>query len=286
MSNNIRWGRVTVLVALAVVAVAAVGLIGVSLHSIPSAHFTPEIALTVLLVASIVAFLAILIIAVAIFAALGLSDHAQAFGLPEGSVRAVIALSLLIIFSIVAIYLYGRLRDRPTFAINSITQEQVNALPSDRIVAKVPDSVDAKLYNVTLMTNSGVSDDFAKQMLATISTLVVAVAGFYFGARTSSASKRDTTKATLSILSPTSPAKLQTDSATGKPLPMSIIVETKPLGLAVEARLDGRVDSSISQTAYNEFKYEPQNLLKNDIAISIALAAQSDVRQVLTVKGS
>ena len=39
----------------------------------------------------------------------GLSDKSQALALPEGSIRAVIALSLVIIFAILTVFLYGTL---------------------------------------------------------------------------------------------------------------------------------------------------------------------------------
>jgi hypothetical protein len=41
-----------------------------------------------------------------VFAALGLSNRELAMGLPDGSIRAVIALSLIVLFSILSIFLY------------------------------------------------------------------------------------------------------------------------------------------------------------------------------------
>jgi amino acid transporter len=43
------------------------------------------------------------------FGHFGLSDKSQALALPEGSIRAVIALSLVIIFAILTVFLYGTL---------------------------------------------------------------------------------------------------------------------------------------------------------------------------------
>ena len=42
-----------------------------------------------------------------VFSALNLSNQNEALGLPSGTVRAVIALMLLVIFAIVAIFLYS-----------------------------------------------------------------------------------------------------------------------------------------------------------------------------------
>lgn len=76
-----------------------------------------------------------------------LTDETQALGLPEGSVRAVIALSLIVIFAIFAIYLHQSL------------------------LSAEPDSP---------------ANDFAKQVFTFISTLVTSVSSYYFAARAAS----------------------------------------------------------------------------------------------------
>ena len=53
------------------------------------------------------ALLATLALVAVTFSVAGLSDPSQALGLPEGSVRAAIALSLIVIFSITAIFFYS-----------------------------------------------------------------------------------------------------------------------------------------------------------------------------------
>jgi len=52
------------------------------------------------------AFSALTAIAFVVF---GLDDNSQALGLREGSVRAVVALSLVPLFTILSVYLYGSL---------------------------------------------------------------------------------------------------------------------------------------------------------------------------------
>jgi hypothetical protein len=79
------------------------------------------------------------------FALLGLADPQQALGLPEGSIRAMIALFLIMIFVTFGLYLFR--------AIASGTATNQDAV------------------------------DVAKQLITTVGTLVVAVAGFYFGSR-------------------------------------------------------------------------------------------------------
>ena len=71
-----------------------------------------ELLLPLLAIAGIVCLLLTLILAAIVFAKVGLADKTQALALPEGSVRAVIALGLLVIFAIVSVYLYGSLAEQ------------------------------------------------------------------------------------------------------------------------------------------------------------------------------
>src|SRR5262252_21344 len=71
----------------------------------------PTIKLPVLIIVGIMALFATLALVAVTFSVAGLSDSSQALGLPEGSVRAAIALSLIVIFAITSIYLYGSLKD-------------------------------------------------------------------------------------------------------------------------------------------------------------------------------
>ena len=147
--------------------------------------WVPEIALTILLITGVSALILILALVVAMFAALNLSDSTQALGLPEGSIRAVIALSLILIFVITAVFLYGQLRDVGTATSTGLTQVQLDAIPQDEIVSIQAKDVNGEtFFDVERkVTTNDVSEDFAKQILTTVSTLVVAVAGFYFGSR-------------------------------------------------------------------------------------------------------
>ena len=104
------------------------------------------IKLPVLVVIGVMALFATLALVAVTFSVAGLTNPHQALGLPEGSVRAAIALSLIVIFAITSIYLYSSLKD-----------------------AK-PDS-------------PGI--DFAKQVFAVVGTLMTSVASFYFASRAS-----------------------------------------------------------------------------------------------------
>jgi hypothetical protein len=88
---------------------------------------------------------------------LGLSDKRAALGMPEGSVRAVIALMLILLFSIMAVFLYSSIR---------FTNAQFLAQAAD---------------NAAIASSLAASEDIARQILTTIGTLVVAISAFYFG---------------------------------------------------------------------------------------------------------
>ncbi len=105
-----------------------------------------EVKLPIIAIAGVLLLLGALAVVSVAFSLFELSDKTQALGLPEGSIRAVIALSLIVLFAIFSVYLYSSL------------------------IGQSPSSPNA---------------DFAKQLLVLIGTLVTAVASFYFGSRAS-----------------------------------------------------------------------------------------------------
>jgi hypothetical protein len=191
---------------------------------------------------------------------------------------------LLLVFSILSIYFYGRLKEANIHEIVGMTQEQAASLPADRIVAKSPNADNSDLVDVTVAYTNAASDDFAKQVFATVSTLVVAVSGFYFGARTSSASRKTADPPTLKITGPNSPFTLGMDPATKRPLPLNISAETNPVGLSLEAKIDGSKSAFLKQISHNEFRYEPDQMPGAEISIAVSLSAYPDVRQSILVR--
>jgi hypothetical protein len=159
------------------------------------------------------------------FSAVKLADPTQALGLPEGSVRAVIALSLIVIFVIVVVFLSGNMQ-RQLNQVEHLTLAQTNAIPGEQVANKrseedpvknekaadlkkkadaikpqdSPEAIKARedankavseadtakgLYTVDRYVDpTHGSEDFAKQIITTISTLVVSIAAFYFGSTT------------------------------------------------------------------------------------------------------
>ena len=96
------------------------------------------VRLPVLLILSVMGLLFAITVLLAAFKSFDLADRTKALGLPEGSVRAMIALMLILLFAIAGLYIFGSLGNDP---------------------------------------------DVGKQLVTTLSTLVVAVAAFYFGVK-------------------------------------------------------------------------------------------------------
>ena len=183
VNKKINWTVVTVFLVLALLAIAAAGFVGRALDTIPKDRFLPEIALTMLLLAGLVALMAALSIMTAVLGALGMSDRTHSLGMPAGSVRAVVALSLILIFAITSIFLFRQLSNPPTVQIKGLTQAQLADIPGKEIVSSKPSEVGESLFDVERRLANEASEDFAKQILTLIGTLVTAVAAFYFGAK-------------------------------------------------------------------------------------------------------
>src|SRR5437660_4147553 len=149
MSNSWKSSDRTlqIIILIAVMLVGALlGAAGWALITNPKSGENAAVVLPLLTIGGLLSLLIVLALMSVFFQTLGLSNKEQALALPEGSVRAVIALGLIVLFAILSIYLYASLRVEPKA--------------------------------------SEVGVDFAKQVLTIVGTLVTAVASFYFGANT------------------------------------------------------------------------------------------------------
>lgn len=154
---KVSWWRIVLAGLLFVVAITVVPAAMWLITRIAGSYPRPEESLPALLISGVVALLIALAGLIVLFTAAGLEDRRAALGMPEGSIRAVIALMLILLFSIMAIFLYGTLR----FGSDSTYElARTNAAAADALAA---------------------SEDIARQLLTTVGTLVVAIAAFYFG---------------------------------------------------------------------------------------------------------
>jgi len=138
--TTVGWKVAVVLVAVSsALTLAFVAALGYVLGDKPD-----EIRLPLLVVAAVAGLLSALALMVAVFAVYSLATPNFALGLPDGSVRAIIALLLIVLFSTTTVFLTVRLKD--TRAEQPVV-------------------------------------DFAKQLLTILGTLMTSVASFYFGTK-------------------------------------------------------------------------------------------------------
>ena len=223
--------------------------------------------LPLLTITGVLALLVALALIAAAFSLLDLSNNTEALGLPAGSIRAVLALALVLIFAILTIFFYSDMAAPPKkdlSAISGLTAAQAKALgstvkvvyekpeqgPTDpKVDTKVDTKADSKAEPKTAPTKAQNSstkpaatakeapkaepkneptytvyfreprnpaaEDFAKQVLVLIGTLVTSVTSFYFGSKgvtvTASASKP-------------APETLPAPTATSEPVPPPVPV--------------------------------------------------------------
>ncbi|MFO1337732.1 MAG: hypothetical protein U1F53_05765 [Burkholderiaceae bacterium] len=137
-----------------------------------------------------------------LFQSLGLADKNEALALPPGSVRAAIALSLVVLFATIAIMLFQTLaQDGAPKRLEGLSDEEktlvlkqpgtrvmaVRKLPCTSAAASAPPPAPAApaCYDVEVAaTPSSEAVDLAKQLLTLIGTLMTSVTSFYFAAKT------------------------------------------------------------------------------------------------------
>lgn len=177
-----------------------------------------------------------------LFARLKLHNAKEALGLPSGSVRATIALSLIVLFAIIAIMLHQSVAE--PFEIKGLSEAEKNAVVRDlaqRVIgvrphlcpaaatpaptasapataaspAAAPPAAAASAapcastYDVLVLPPRGQeATDLAKQLLILIGTLMTSVTSYYFAARTSEGSAPPETpkEATTREATPPAPA--------------------------------------------------------------------------------
>jgi hypothetical protein len=152
---------------------------------------TDELQIGFLVVGAIATFMTLLFILAAGFSAMNLTDPKQALGLPEGSIRAMIALILILVFVIFGIYLFHMTGTGTTVYLGTMAKE---TLPASMTIAGRPIKSSPRSdggYDVWLVMD--VDQDakkLATQLISIVGTLVVAVSGFYFGSATSTTAAR------------------------------------------------------------------------------------------------
>lgn len=148
--------------------------------------FAPEASTGILIVLAVAVLAFLLYVLTAGFRILGLHDPAQPLGLPSGSVRAFIALMLIMIFVILSVYSVSVVGEGNYrfLGVMALDESEVLDLAGNDNFAVEPLPEEEGLYEVwTVRPVSEGGDRLAQQLVTTVATLVVAVAGFYFGSK-------------------------------------------------------------------------------------------------------
>lgn len=195
---ELEWKKgPTKLIIWAAVILLVIACLGVA-ATLASGKGPPEFMLPLLIISGVMMLLVTLALTAFVFSGVELTDKTQALGLPEGSVRSVIALSLVLLFAILAVYLYssmssrGRILEAKGLTQEASTQLKQNLLPGQFVFEQqVADNGKTTVSVYYRETANPASDDFAKQLLVMIGTLVTAVSSFYFGSKTAIAAQSD-----------------------------------------------------------------------------------------------
>jgi len=150
--------------------------------------------LPLLAIGGVILLILLLTIVSMVFSLLGLTNKDQAMGLPEGSIRSVIAISLIVLFAILAVFLYDGIKYGTVYEIKNLSDAQrlqfIKDHPAAPNIQSFPNGTatadNQPLYDVTYSSANPASDDFAKQLLVLLGTLMTAVTSFYLGAGTAS----------------------------------------------------------------------------------------------------
>jgi hypothetical protein len=127
---------------------------------------------------------------------LGILDAKQPFGLPEGTVRAMLTFAFIVLVGVFASYLLVQssrnlfapthLFEVPNVAVADATAMQTR-LQQEGVVVLMARAGAAGQETVTVRfyprTDYRLADDVAKQILTMLSTMLAAMIGFYFGSR-------------------------------------------------------------------------------------------------------
>lgn len=164
----------------------AVALIVVSRNEVPA-----MVGLPILAIGAVIVLIILLCTMSVVFASYGLQDKSQALALPEGSIRAVIALMLIVLFAILSIYLFGSLSGGQRTQIGPVDGDMLKQLEQRfgevNLYRITHPAADGKAPTYTVLLREPASQegiDFARQLLVLVGTLVTSIASFYFGSKT------------------------------------------------------------------------------------------------------
>ena len=167
---------------------------------------------------SFIVLLVILIVALSataiVFGGLELTNSSEAFGLPSGSIRTLLAIGIMILFAVFGLASLTGSKQLTKINEVKVDSKQVKkevvryeaaqlvvvvetvgspAVPASGAVAEIP-AVEGKLVLYSKTKEAGAAD-LEKQILTAIITLLTSVVGFYFGSKSAAEGARAVTDA-------------------------------------------------------------------------------------------
>jgi hypothetical protein len=151
-------------------------------------QYPSRISLPMLSIAGIVLLLLCLAAIAYVFNRAGLQDRTQALGLPQGSIQAVIALSLIVLFAILSVFLFTSIGEqvRPLTGLSAAERDRLIGQLASSFAGWQPEGGE-KFTVFVRDPGAEARDDAAKQLIVLIGTLMTSAVSFYFGSRAASA---------------------------------------------------------------------------------------------------
>ena len=157
------------------------------------------VGLPMLAIFGIIILFGTLALVAMLFQSLGLTNRDEALALPQGSIRAAIALSLIVLFAIIATMLFQSMLGS-SYLLQGLNKAQRDAMVDksvERVIDVVPAACAASVppggacaeadqrFDLRMQgakAPEGASD-LAKQLLVLVGTLMTSVTSFYFASR-------------------------------------------------------------------------------------------------------
>lgn len=221
------WDKYGARILTALAALAAVILLWLMFSGLKELVPLGERGLPLIAIGGVVVLVLLLTAVTTMYSILDLTNKDQAMGLPEGSIRAVIALSLIVLFAILSIFLYQNIATGGArLTINEMSAEQrtefIRIHTDAREIQSTPNAGKPDLFDVSYRSSNPASEDFAKQLLVLLGTLMTAITSFYLGAGTVTSAVRAGEKSETSATTFTGVTPTKHSIATGKAIKLEI----------------------------------------------------------------
>lgn len=227
------------------------GLLGYGVWKIKDLkQLDDAVKLPLLVIAGLVSLIALLAVMAIAFKTVHLADQTQALGLPDGTVRAVIALSLILIFAVVTVYLFSDLSDPDNVSSQELAdmKTQIARLqaPTTTDTTGTQASTALSPTDTRRASKLAASQDFAKQLLIMLGTLITSITSFYFGSKTATDSTTRPAPSTTPKLTGVDKASILREY-----LPMSVTAQGSGLSQAQKVTLRNTARAEVGTSGFS-----------------------------------